>query len=463
MKKIVPILVLSAGLVLTGCNAIVKDNNQSNLTNNLEIFKNYVNDYSNLNETNLSKEKLAKYKLAVSSPIDDNFVNNDANTSENINDATINDDAENNLLLQNQTENKVDINENNENNEKFSTLYSLTNDIEESCDEFCELKQKINNAIVETQNLISKIQNDQLTLTREERLLLTEQSYQLKNLGKQLSNVTTELSFNLSDINDILKQNGKDIDALSMKYLVVLDNLVNGNEMLTNGLNSLNLMNQMINLKDANYIEPNNYNHIVYGFRQNNQPPVIKDYILNENGEWVENKANQENSTETETSSENTTSEESEEKINIDSYKDNKLTPNINTYGNYNLPRNIDSFYNTAYLNNGMYGGMYGNRFGGYGYNYPANQYNGYNTPYGYNNLNNTPNIENNQTNNSAEKKNKKFKLTKNIDTYRDANTPTVKEKFNNIKTSVTNFFSKKPKKEIENPIYKFNDDEIDG
>ena len=44
---------------------------------------------------------------------------------------------------------------------------------------------------------------------------------------------------------------------------------------------------------------------------------------------------------------------------------------------------------------------------------------------------------------NFLKKAKKKFKLQKNIDTYRDANTPTVSAKLTIIKDSISNFFSK--------------------
>ena len=50
--------------------------------------------------------------------------------------------------------------------------------------------------------------------------------------------------------------------------------------------------------------------------------------------------------------------------------------------------------------------------------------------------------------------------LPKNIDTYRDENTPTPSMKLNNIKNKITDFFSNfsRKKDKIENPVFKYND-----
>ena len=179
----------------------------------------------------------------------------------------------------------------------------------------------------------------------------------------------------------------------------------------------------------------------------------------NENGDLVgkeiENQNNEENS-----SNDNLmTLEENDKKVNIDTYKETNLKSNIDTYGN--TRQNIDTFFNTALLdndfmfggnnlaNNGMYGNNlgYGGMYGGYpnlyqyaGYeqqNKLANQTNGVN-----NNLN-TPNVENQNSNQSTKKPKKKFKLKSNIDTYKDENTPDIKTKINNFKSSISNFFNR--------------------
>ena len=232
------------------------------------------------------------------------------------------------------------------------------------------------------------------------------------------------------------------------EVLIVLDNLVNSNEMLQSGLTTLNLMNQML------YNPNNGESRMILGYKQNDNPPVIKDYSINENGEITENNSLKENNTDNSV---------------IDTYNNNGLNTNIDSYHSNN-PKNIDSFFNTALLDNEfMYGngGLYGG-FGGYGYgmNPYMNQYTQYernqnnNTTQGGINNNNTQDT-NNQLDEDGEKlgnkERKKFNIKKNIDTYRDENTPDLKTRFKNFKQSLTNAFGKvDPKNDIKRPIYKY-------
>ena len=72
-------------------------------------------------------------------------------------------------------------------------------------------------------------------------------------------------------------------------------------------------------------------------------------------------------------------------------------------------------------------------------------------------------NTQDNQRQNiSKQKQNKKkFKIVKNIDTFKNADTPTPKQRFAKIKTSVNEFFAKFKKldKDVQNPIYKYDDE----
>lgn len=515
MKKIIPaIIVLGASAALVGSNCTNLETKPTSFSDNIEEFARKVDDYTKSATEQLSNTSFDKYSIRVSAPINElngengeskrNYgngvltplsINNDMplqeqtnitsdsniepETKSNENDldsAPINDDVNitdsnenilNNIDIPNKTDNNeenlsTDIkNDNNSNdntanetkNESISTLYSLSNDIDESCGEFCELKEKLTNAIIETQNLINKVNDDSIELTAEQRMFITEQSSQLKSLSRQLSRSTTELSLSLSDLNEMLKMRGDDYDALSFKYMVVLDNIVNGNEMLENGLNSLNMINHMFNMSRP--LPPNNQGRILYGFQRNNEEPIIKDYLIDDNGEIKENQEN--------TDENNTTT---------DTYAPRQLKSNIDTYQG-NIPKNIDTFFNTALLDNEF---MYGN--GGYGYNGFMNGFNPYMNRNYMNNQNNNPNVNeqnnidnstqdsdnnsvdtqnndntNNTTNgvdksnNTPHKQNKKFKLSKNVDTYRDENTPTPKMRFSNIKQSVSDFFSRFSKK----------------
>jgi len=471
MKKILSALsIIGASAIIVGCSASMNVKKES-FINNLNSFKEDVTNLDNFNHEAITTTALKKYQLSLESQIDQtlnpttpefDIEQQDMSSNKTISETTQENDenkynenlsydyqtTENNNNDQQVTsENKnavsKDANTNNEennkasiNNEQISTLYSLSSDIETSCDEFCELKKEISEAIVETQNLINKVQEKEIELTKEQRMFITEQSLQLKALGRQLSNVTTELTFNLSDLNQIMTTNSQDIDNLNLKYLVVLDNLVNGNEMLQSSLASLNLINQMFNM--TNQLPSNNQGRILYGFKHNDNPAVIKDFYIDENGELVENNT----SNNAENVEENTNADN--EKHNTDTYKKSLLESNIDTYINPNQRNNIDTFFNTALLDNDF---MYGN--GGYGYASGMNPYYNQfhnNTMYrGANNYNTQYNEQQKTTNTNQKqtKEKRKLKLKKNIDTYKDENEPDIKVKIANIKTSINDFFGK--------------------
>lgn len=479
MKKIIPIVtMLGASSLIVGLSLSPVEEKKENYINNINAFQNEVSKYASVNNTELTTTALNKYTLSFQDNLTDlnqnlsNVSETETNESEKIlnnnSETTIENDFEN---IDNETINQ----ETSKLTEEISTLYSLSSDIESSCEDFCELKEDISEAIIETQNLINKVQQKEIELTSEQRMFITEQAQQLKNLGRQLSNITTELSFNLSDLNQIMTTNNQNIDNLSLKYLVVLDNLVNGNEMLQSGLTSLNLINQMFNMNTKN-IPSNNQGRVLYGFRHNNNPPIIKDYYIDENGNMVEN--NQENPNnsieENQTDTENAQPVVEDNKINIDTYKNTKLYSNLDTYNNRNLPNNIDSFFNTALLDNEF---MYGN--GGYGYG--MNGMYGVNNPYinEYSNqrLNNSTNSGNNIYNTQdnvikekekqSKRETKKIKLKKNIDTFKDENEPDIKTKLGNIKNSISGFFKKFKKTDlddkVQNPIYRFDAQDLNN
>lgn len=490
MKKIIPIMtMLGTSALIVGISLSPTQEKKENYVSNINTFQNEFSKYASVNDAKMTKSALNKYTLSLEENLDD-IINQDiTNVSENESNneiAPITETPNDDISTENSsefTENETDVidedliddNVSKVEIEQISTLYSLSSDIENSCDDFCELKEEISQAIIETQNLISKVQQKEIELTSEQRMFITEQAQQLKNLGRQLSNITTELAFNLSDLNTIMTANDHNIDNLSLKYLVVLDNLVNGNEMLQSGLSSLNLINQMFNMNTKN-IPSNNQGRILYGFKQNDNPPVIKDYYIDENGELIDNNNNENSNTNEDAEKNLETVSEDPKKTNIDTYKNTNLNTNLDTYNNSNLPRNIDSFFNTALLDNEfMYGNnefMYGNGMQGVNNFYGPNPY----YPAGYGNYanhsinsiqnnNNTQHIEENNNNENetrqSKKEKKRFKLKKNIDTFKDENEPSIKTKLGNIKSSISGFFSKFKQSDlndkIENPISRYN------
>ncbi len=455
MKKILPILsIIGASALIVGVSTAPKSEKKENFINYFNSFKEDVEDFSKV-DTQMTSTALNKYKMTLDTELKEINLDETENTGA-LNDET-NTEKTDNVNFEKEKEVSPAV-EDTIVREQISTLYTLSSDIEDSCDDFCELKENLTNAIVETQKLIDKVQQKELELSNEQRLFITEQAQQLKNLGRQLSSSTTELSLSLSDLHTLMASNNQDIDKLSMKYLVVLDNLVNGNEMLQSGLETVTLMNQMFNM-NTNTLPSNNRGRILYGFQQNNNPPIIKDYYINENNELVDN-TNKEN---TDITEKNETGNETESvsKNGVDTYKNNKLRSNIDTYHNTNLPHNVDTFFNTALLDNEF---MYGNGYGNNGY-YGANPYmQGY-ANYERNNTINgkdkTDDTQDGVDNKNSKKEKRKFKLQKNIDTYKDANEPDIKTKLGNIKNSITGFFSKfksDDEKKIQNPVFEFED-----
>lgn len=494
MKKIIPII------SLIGASALVVS--ASNLTqtktseNFIHYFNSFTTDAKNISkvDTKMVSSALNNYIMSLdvnleeesnSEEIENNYypattyqasteivpevepietpstlediadLGNDLDSATNITNSDTTNNLEDTEIEENQDEREEKNDTENEEHDKISTLYSLSNDITESCDAFCELKTELHEAIIKTQALIEKVNNKEIELTNEQKLLITEQAQQLKNLGRELANSTTGLSLALSDLNGLMLANNQNIDDLSLKYLIVLDNLVNGNEMLQSGLTTMRLMNQMFNINTEN-IPSNNKGRILYGFQQNNNPPVIKDYYIDENNELQETKQDNTEQNTTETVKEG----------NVDTYQNRKLQSNIDTYQNSPVNRNIDTFFNTALLDNEF---MYGNGFGGgYGYGYGGyagnpyiNNYVNYERGNTNDSVNKDIDTQNKDTNTKKRSKKERFKLTKNIDTYKDEKAPDLKSKIENIKSNIGGFFSKFSKADlndkIDNPVYKYN------
>ncbi len=526
--------------MLCACNT---DNEKANISfdsykANIANFQQYFKEYSNASDNQLNKLSLNKYRLTVAMQNEEKTLespnieqrptiveegkdsvkltenqpreinieqtdNTDSNVEEkenvdpNVETPTDVLDDQQPAILPNTKQDRPTIvdklTENTSSNEKekqtlsveqLSPLYSLSNDIDNECDAFCELKKQLSSAIVETQNLIDKVNKKEIDLTNEQRMFLTEQSSQLKNLGKRLASVTTELSFSVNDLTTLINSNA-DTNELAVKYLLILNNLNQGNEMLENSLYSLNMINQLLSL--PNSIPGNNYGRILYGFRQNEQPPVIYDYLIDKDGNLTENKdAKDANENKTDYSNDNSAQSEenstTEQNATDDTKKRTWLTPNIDSYGNFRS--NIDTFYNTALWNRYNYGRNYGygnfygapNGFGGYNQGMYNNFYNpNYNQNYNPNMLNNYENTNNegnalNTTNSVKQTQNtqdiqkqskKKFKLKRNIDTYKNDNTPTPKQRFAKVKTSIDGFFAKfkkNNKNNLNNPTYNFEE-----
>lgn len=473
-----------------------------NLADNLENTKKYINNYAV--KLNIPADAtLVDTEPEISESIDENFtleddLEEDSNneiidnnivptpdsttldetdkTEETIEDDTSNYDLDDEIiddsdemLDPNKNIDNQEITNNNEiedegeiseEDEKIFTIYSLTKDIEENCNKYCEIKSLLTDTILETQTLINKIKKNEIELNAEERLFLNEQSNELKMLGHELTRNTNELNVYLKDINGYLTNENNDIDSVCLKYLLLLNSLTEGGNLMNSSLASLSMMNNIMRMTPQ-ILPENNTGRILYGFQRNNEPPVFKEYNIDQQGNIIEN--NIENDDKLDTTEE--VNGNVEEEKNVDSYKNKKLKSNIDSYrNNYN---NIDSFFNTALLDNEfmfgnggmyqnsgfypmMYGGNYGRNFGAYNNQYMQNyDHNiGYNNSYGMNKDYNTQNVE--QTKKQTKKKKSKS-LKKNVDTYRDDTTLNPKQRFQNLKMKIANLFKGKNNEKINN------------
>lgn len=483
-------------------NAETKNSNNNELLETKDIKNNELKTDETVKEdvkTNISAITLENKKITEKTA--NNATTNSTTSEIETEDTTIKNSNKsiqqnNNIQTLEETTESIEINEdvnkeientesneeNNENitlNKEISTLYSISTDVDEACDEFCDLKEDLTEAILETQNLIKKVQSNEIELDEEQKLMLTQQSNELKLLSNELSRLTNELSVSLSDLGRLFTDENGNLDAISLKYLIILDNLMNGNSMLANGLYSINSMNSMLN--NSNQPTPYGNGRFSYRLQYNNEPPITKDIKFDNNGNIIENNSSSNSTKSTEVNNtDNTQTNNTTKNSTIDSYTKLAKKSNIDTYYG-NTPRNIDTFFNTALMDNEfMFGNGYGaytdgyggfaggvnNAYGGgyfpYGYRqYQANQQNYNNTNYDVNNNVETQDME---TTTKTEKKDKKLILAKNIDTYVDKDAPTLSAKFNNFKKSVKEFFYKmtSPKKDdsLKNPVYKFEDEQ---
>ena len=198
---------------------------------------------------------------------------------------------------------------------------------------------------------------------------------------------------------------------------------------------------------------------------QTNNKNIEDNALLDEdettnNGRDTNNSANISPTDKTEEVANDDTS--NEDKSNIDTMKNFGIQPNIDTYEPTN--KNIDTFFNTALIDNDF---MYGSGGAPYaGYNMPYNRAgygyynNGYNQP--YNNINsnivadnefNMPSNElNNKGNNSlpTNPNNKKDKRSKNVDTYTET---TIEPNINTMGQSKLSQFLKDKYNQLRDKI----------
>ena len=174
MKKLIPLIALStAGFILTGCSN-TSASTTKDFKDRILNFKNQVENYAVINTSASQQKVLDKYVMTIEETEDNEVPESFENTE---NDAIIeyidNDDTKDSEnkkpqdedLPEEENDETISESEMTDSNDTpdFSTLYSINNDISESCDDFCELKEEITEAILETQSLIEKVQNKEFS------------------------------------------------------------------------------------------------------------------------------------------------------------------------------------------------------------------------------------------------------------------------------------------------------------
>lgn len=308
--------------------------------------------------------------------------NNQDNTSSNI--VTSNDD--NNTIQSNQTKYSYD--------DYFACYESV--------------KSKLAEAIECNQKYATICENCN-NLTEEERKKLETNYLQLKQLIDTLEVNNDNVLRNITD-----KKLENEIDDEIMQILNMMEQRI---VTIQNAINSINF-----NEQNPNFVYYTNPYHNVYGYYYRYSPtaPIQNGDNMTEDENKTDNKDNQtgekttltdsQDTNENETSAENTLADiNTKQRKNIDTYARLRRPSNIDTYGPQY--RNIDTFFNTALIDDNMfdYNGQNYGGFGNYGMQYMCNPYmfggkvNGYNGSNGgfYN-----PNLQNNNQNNNIDKNN---------------------------------------------------------
>lgn len=393
--------------------------------NQVENGENTQNDSENIQEDN------------------NNDTTNDSNTTDLDNSANIN--------IENGDEIDEDTNSNLENQNSTST-YLSQEDFNQILSNYDELKEEIEELIADTTKIAENSQNGA-------NLLSEEQKSQVQTRTDELNTLLVNLKENFKDLQCTLTGDCSNLDneikAYYFNEILKLNNKIN---MIQNAMQAY--------ANPAFRFYQNPYGNI-YGFSYTYTPNLESDNQSNEQSEddIIQNEENEANSE------------------NDDNKKKTfNLPNNLDTYGP--TRRNIDTFFNTALLDDNML-----NNYGYYGYNMPYNNfgYNGYNNMNGYvmngnmssnymnkeqlkeNTAVNTPlNVESGeQTNNEPvipeEIGKKRPRIAKNIDTY---NTQTVKGNINSmsgmrvtdyLKQKFNKWFNKKEnKKDLDNYVDNF-------
>ena len=315
------------------------------------------------NSTNEQNDLNIEDGLEISPKTLEETENNEANESNTNNNESLNTENTTSNLEEN-LENSHFISE-----EDFNLIITSLNDLKEDLDEF----------IVESKNLAEKAKNNQNTLNEEQK---TDIQLKVEELNTEIMNV---------------KENVKDLNCTLTGECESFDN-----ELKSFYFNEILKLNNKINmLQDAMQMQGNPY----FRFYQN---PYSNFYGFSY---YYSPNQDEENYNE-EQNNQELNSDENSETVKKNTFN---LPNNLDTYGP--TRRNIDTFFNTALFNeNGMYNNMLP-----YGY-MPYNNF-GYGMN-GYNNFNNSNYMNKNASNNQSN-----TPLT--VESSNDNSVPTLPEEIN--------------------------------
>ncbi|MBQ8431087.1 MAG: hypothetical protein IJX26_04055 [Clostridia bacterium] len=430
---------------------------------------------------NIGQEIVENDDVTEDTNFDNSATNDILNDSEtqsdtsNLDNTNTNTNEEINKIEENSAENETISIEDIENRDNYDYIY-YSADLEKIDEKYESLKTSLNSAIDETNKMLEVLNDSQTTLTDEQNTSILNQAENIKTLIDDLEDLTEEFICSLNG--DCENENNEGQEFIALESVHHLSHRL---DMLEQALSTIN------NLNSPNFKFYQNPYSNIYGFSYH--------YFPNTN---LENEQNAETNEETEDADLNianleneefneTTSNEKTETKNNKKFGELNLNSNVDTYGPRR--RNIDTFFNTALLDDNMINGynsygypnyMFGgNPYWNMGYNnaYYPNNFNGYMNS-NYNNQSNMQNsnvenasainISNEATNNSNnnEVNKPKKRWTKNIDSYTtktltgNINTMNGEKITDIIKNKFSQWF-KKDKNTTEN-LNKYVDDFID-